>query len=354
MRVGYIGLGRMGKNMVLRFLEQGIEVVAWNRSPEPREEVKSAGAEAVENVEDIVKVLREGSRVKGQGSIKTDSSTAFQNDNTDGTASGGDSDVRWTSSSRNDGIIIWLMLPAGQTTDDFIDKILPLLKPGDILIDGANSLYTDTLRRAEKIKPTGVHFMDIGVSGGPKGAREGACLMIGGEKQDFEAIKELVLAAAAPDSYKHLGEVGAGHLAKMVHNAIEYGMMESLGEGLAILKESKYKYDFVELLDLYNHGSVIESRLVGWAKNAFVEDITLENTSSVIGSGGAGKERIKAEGDWTLELAEELGVDAPSIKASVQVRAESPNVEENSPNGFRNKVVSALRGQFGGHAVKKD
>lgn len=322
MKIGYIGLGRMGKNMVLRLLEQGIEVVAWNRSPEPREEVKAAGADTVENAEDVVKGLREGIA----------SSPA---------------------ASRNDGIIIWLMLPAGQTTDEFIDKILPLLKPGDILIDGANSLYTDTLRRAEKIKPTGVHFMDIGVSGGPKGARDGACLMIGGEKEDFESIKELVLAAAAPDSYKHLGAVGAGHLAKMVHNAIEYGMMESLGEGLAILKESKYKYDFVELLDLYNHGSVIESRVVGWAKNAFVEDITLENTSSVIGSGGAGKERIKAEGDWTLELAEELGVDAPSIKASVQVRAESPNVEEDSPNGFRNKVVSALRGQFGGHAVKK-
>lgn len=335
MRIGYIGLGRMGKNMVLRFLEQGIEIVAWNRSPEPREEVKLAGAETVENAEDVVGVLREWSRVKGQGSSKTDSSTSPQNDN------------------NGEGIIIWLMLPAGQTTDDFIDKILPLLKPGDILIDGANSLYTDTLRRAEKIKPTGVHFMDIGVSGGPKGARDGACLMIGGEKEDFDTIKELVIAASAPDSYKHLGAVGAGHLAKMVHNAIEYGMMESLGEGLAILKESKYKYDFVELLDLYNHGSVIESRLVGWAKNAFVEDITLENTSSVIGSGGAGKERIKAEGDWTLELAGELGVDAPSIKASVQVRAESPNVEEESPNGFRNKVVSALRGQFGGHAVKK-
>lgn len=330
MKIGYIGLGRMGKNMVLRFLEQGIEVVAWNRSPEPREEVKTAGAETVENAEDIVRILREG-----KSKIATDSANP-RND-----------------TSNEESIVVWLMLPAGQTTDDFIDKILPLLKAGDILIDGANSLYTDTLRRAEKIKPTGVHFMDIGVSGGPKGARDGACLMIGGEEQDFETIKELVLAASAPDSYKHLGSVGAGHLAKMVHNAIEYGMMESLGEGLAILKESKYKYDFVELLDLYNHGSVIESRLVGWAQNAFVEDITLENTSSVIGSGGAGKERIKAEGDWTLELAEELGVDAPSIKASVQVRAESPSVEENSPNGFRNKVVSALRGQFGGHAVKK-
>jgi 6-phosphogluconate dehydrogenase len=313
MKIGYIGLGKMGKGMVLNLLEKGIEIVAWNRSPEPREEVKLAGAETVENAEDVVSVLRQG----------------------------------------DENIIVWLMLPAGETTDEFIDKILPLLKPGDLLIDGANSLFKDTLRRAEKIKPTGVHFCDIGVSGGPKGARTGACLMIGGEKEDFERIKELVVAASAPDSYKHLGGIGAGHLAKMVHNAIEYGMMESLGEGLAILKQSDYAYNFVELLDLYNHGSVIESRLVGWAKNAFIEDSELENTSSIIGSGGGGKERIKGEGDWTLELAKELGVDAPSIEASVQVRAQSPEVEENSPNGFRNKVVSALRGQFGGHSVKK-
>ena len=318
MKIGYIGLGKMGKGMVLNFLEKGIKIIAWNRSPEPREEVKAAGAETVENAEDVVRVLR-GDK--------------------------GDRD--------DQGIIIWLMLPAGQTTDEFIDKILPLLKPGDLLIDGANSLFKDTLRRSQKIKPTGIHFMDIGVSGGPKGAREGACLMIGGETEDFERIRELVVAASAPDSYKHLGAVGAGHLAKMVHNAIEYGMMESLGEGLAILKQSDYGYNFVELLDIYNHGSVIESRLVGWAKNAFIEDSKLTSTSSVIGSGGGGKERIKGEGDWTMELAKELGVDAPSIEASVQVRAESPNIEENSPNGFRNKVVSALRGQFGGHAVKK-
>ena len=172
----------MGKGMVLNFLEKGIEVVAWNRSPEPREEVKAAGAETVENAEDVVRVLRGDQR------------------------------------DRDDqGIIIWLMLPAGETTDEFIDKILPLLKPGDLLIDGANSLFKDTLRRSQKIKPTGIHFMDIGVSGGPKGAREGACLMIGGETEDFERIRELVVAASAPDSYKHLGAVGAGHLAKMVN-----------------------------------------------------------------------------------------------------------------------------------------
>lgn len=322
MKIGYIGLGKMGKNMVLNLLEKGIEIVAWNRSPEPREEVKAAGAETVENAEDVVKALR--------NEIATSAVPP-----------------------RNDGIIIWLMLPAGETTDEFIDQLLPLMSPGDLLIDGANSFYKDTLRRAEKIKPTGVRFCDIGVSGGPKGARTGACLMIGGAKEDFEMMKPIAEAAAAPGAYQHLGEVGAGHFAKMVHNAIENGMMEAIGEGLAVIKYSQFKMDFSKLLDLYNHKSVIESRLVGWAKEAFDEDPELLDTSSIIGSGGAGTQRVKAEGDWTIDLAKELGVDVPVTEDSMQVRSDSPNVEENSPNGFRNKVVSALRGKFGGHSVKK-
>lgn len=310
MKVGYIGLGRMGKNMVLRLLENGIEVVAWNRSPQPLEEVSQAGAIKPSSLEDLVEKL-EAPR------------------------------------------IIWLMLPAGNVTDEHIDKLIPLLTSGDLIIEGGNSFYKDSLRRSEKLSEKGIHFMDIGVSGGPKGARNGACLMIGGSEEDFQRVEELAKAAAAPDSYKHLGPVGSGHFAKMVHNAIENGMMESIGEGLAVLKFSQFKYDFDKLLDLYNHGSVIQSRLIGWARDAFKEDPELENTSSVIGSGGAGKERVKAEGDWTIDLAKEMGIDSPAIEDSMQVRSESATIEENSPNGFRNKVVSALRGQFGGHDVKK-
>src|SRR3989338_786018 len=309
----------MGKNMVLRLLEQGIEVVAWNRSPEPIEDIKNQISKS-KNTDQKLKIAN---------------------------------DLEELVNSLEKPRAIWLMLPAGGVTDQFIGKLLPLLSAGDLLIDGANSFYKDTLRRSSELLKSGIHFMDIGVSGGHAGARSGACLMIGGSSEDFEKIKDLAKAAGAPGAYQHLGAQGSGHLAKMVHNAIEYGMMESLGEGLAILKQSDYGYNFVELLDIYNHGSVIESRLVGWAKNAFIEDSKLTSTSSVIGSGGGGKERIKGEGDWTMELAKELGVDAPSIEAYVQVRAESPNIEENSPNGFRNKVVSALRGQFGGHAVKK-
>lgn len=302
MKLGYIGLGKMGKGMVLNLLEKGIEIVAWNRSPEPREEVKAAGAQTVENAEDVISKL-ETPR------------------------------------------IVWLMLPAGETTDEFIDKILPLLSPGDLLIDGANSFYLDTLRRAEKIKPTGVRFMDIGVSGGPKGARTGACLMIGGEKADVDEIKEVVLAASAPDAWGHFGKVGAGHFTKMIHNGIEYGMMEAIAEGAAALKASDFDLDLNDVFRVYNNKSVIESRLVGWTREALEEDPELSEYSSKINHTG--------EGEWTIKTAKELGVDPVVIEDSFKVRVESEHVDENSPNGFRNKAVSAMRGKFGGHSVKK-
>lgn len=310
MKIGYVGLGRMGKNMVLHLLEQGIEVVAWNRSPEPVEEVVKAGAVGAESIEDLVSKL-ESPRV------------------------------------------IWLMLPAGDITDEYIDKLLPLLDKGDLIIDGANSFYKDTLRRNGKITAKGVHFMDIGVSGGPKGSRTGACLMIGGSDEDFQRVEEICKAVAAPNAYQHLGPVGAGHFAKMVHNGIEYGMMESIGEGLAILKNSQFKYDFVKLLDIYNHRSVVESRLIGWAQDAFKEDSGLSNISSSIGSGGSGK-RVPGEADWTVDVAKEMGIDVPAMEAAIKVRSESDKDEEDSPNGFRNKVISAMRGVFGQHDVKKE
>lgn len=310
MKVGYIGLGRMGKNMVLRLLEQGQEVVAWNRSPEPVAEVVAAGAIGAESIEDLVKKL-ESPRV------------------------------------------IWLMLTAGEVIDSMIDQLLPLLDKGDLIIEGANSFYKDTLRRSEKVQAAGINFMDIGVSGGPGGARIGACLMIGGAVEDYERVKELAIAAAAPDAYQHLGPVGAGHFAKMVHNGIEYGMMESIAEGLAILKFAPFKYDFTKLLDIYMHRSVVESRLVGWAQDAFKEDGELSNTSSIIGSGGSGK-RIPGEADWTVDVAKEMGINIPAIENALKVRENSTQDREESPEGFRNKVVSAMRGQFGQHAVKKN
>lgn len=329
MKIGYIGLGRMGKNMVLRLLEQGIEVVAWNRSKEPLDEVVKAGAVGAESIEDLVMSLR--ALAKQPQEIATSPAAP---------------------DPRDDSIIIWLMLPAGEVVDEFIDKLLSLLSSEDLIIDGGNSFYKDTLRRSEKITAKGVRFMDIGTSGGPNGARTGACLMVGGSIEEFTLIEPLLKAAAAPNAYAHLGPVGAGHFAKMVHNAIEYGMMESIAEGLAILKNSQFKYDFVKLLDVYNHRSVVESRLVGWALDAFRVDKDLSNISSVIGSGGSGK-RVPGEADWTVDVAKEMGIDTPAIEAAVDVRENSAQDQEDSPNGFRNKVVSAMRGVFGQHDVKK-
>lgn len=293
----------MGKNMVLRLVEQGIQVVAWNRSTGPLTEVVQAGAEGSSSIKDLVHQL---------------------------------------PAPR----IIWLMLPAGDVTDEYIDQLLPLLSEGDLIIDGGNSFYKDTLRRAAKITPTGIHFMDIGTSGGPDGARHGACLMIGGNLTDYDNIKELVVAASAPDAYGYFGPVGSGHFAKMVHNGIEYGMMEAIGEGAAILKNSQFDFDLGEVFRVYNHRSVIESRLVGWTQEALAEDPELSQISSVIKSTG--------EGEWTVKTAQELGIEAPVISASWDVRQASDQVKEDSPEGFRNKVVSAQRGKFGKHAVTKD
>jgi 6-phosphogluconate dehydrogenase len=325
MRLGYIGLGKMGKNMVLRLLEHDIEVVAWNRSPEPLEEVVKVGAIGAENIPDLIEKLK-GNVIPAE---EPESSSGS----------------RSKSGMTGDGVIIWLMLPAGGVTDQFIDEVLPLLSPGDLIVDGANSFYKDTLRRNEKITAKGVHFMDIGVSGGPGGARSGACMMIGGANEDFERIKEVVIAGSAPDAWGHFGKIGAGHFAKMVHNGIEYGMMQAIAEGAAILKFSDFEIDMPEVFRVYNNQSVIESRLVGWTLEVLKEDVDLKDTSSVIAASG--------EGEWTVKTAKEMGIEVPVIEDSFKVRQTSANDPENSPAGYRNKVVSAQRGKFGHHPVKK-
>ncbi len=290
MKLGFIGLGKMGKGLVLSMREKGIEVLAWNRTPN---EVSN-----VESIEDMVKQLDPGKR------------------------------------------IIWLMV-LSTATDEMLNTLKSLLSPGDLIIDGGNVFYKDDLRRAAEMAELGIKYMDIGVSGGPKGAREGACLMIGGEKEKYEELRGLWEAISSPKAYEYFGSVGAGHFAKMVHNGIEYGMMQAIAEGAAIMKASQFKFNLADVFKLYNNRSVIESRLVGWAQEAFSDNPELSETSSQIGHLG--------EGEWTAKTAKEFGVEAPVIQASFDVRLKSINEPEN----FRNKVVSALRGKFGGHKVGK-
>ena len=299
-KIGYIGLGKMGKNMVLRLLEQDVEVVVWNRSPGPLSEVVAAGAEAASSIQDLAEKL---------GSRK----------------------------------VIWLMLPHGAPTDEVLGKLKPFLHQGDLVIDGANAHYEESIRHGADLTGMGVRFMDVGVSGGPGGARNGACLMVGGDRGDFDQLNWLFEKLAAPNAFGYFGQVGAGHFAKMVHNGIEYGMMEAIAEGAAVLKSSNYQLDLAEVFRVYNNASVIESRLVGWAQEAFAEDGSLSKISSRIDHTG--------EGEWTVREAQKNGVPAPVIESALKVRLNSQNDAPDSLNGFRNKVVSALRGKFGGHEV---
>lgn len=330
MKIGYIGLGRMGKNMVLNLLEKGIEVVAWNRSPEPREELKEeakglkSGSENLTIAESLDELVAELRKI-----------------------------AMSPSDSRNDegGIVIWVMVTAA-AVDDVINQLADKLQKEDLVIDGGNSFYKDTLRRNEVLSAKGIHFMDCGTSGGIEGARTGACIMAGGSEEDFKRAEPIFKAAAVPNAYAHLGPVGAGHFAKTIHNGIEYGMMEAIGEGAAILKNSEFPYDLREVFRIYNTGSIIESRLVGWTLAELKNDPNLDNIVSVIGSGG-GAGKTKGEAHWTVEHAHSLGVDVPVIEASVAVRDNSDKDKEDSPNGFRNKIVAAMRWQFGRHPVKK-
>lgn len=288
--------------MVLRLLEQGIEVVAWNRSPGPLEEAVKAGAVAAESIKDLASKL-------------------------------------------NNPRVVWLMLPQGAPTEEILRELVKYLKKGDLVIDGANAFYKDSIRRAAELRTKGIRFMDIGVSGGPDGARNGACLMVGGEAKDYKEVLSLIKAASAPESYGYFGRAGAGHFVKMVHNGIEYGMMEAIGEGAAVLHNSEYDLDLAEVFRVYNSGSVIESRLVGWAREALNEDSGLSATSSVIDHTG--------EGEWTIKEAKESGVEVPVIETSFNVRVNSESDLPDSPAGFRNRVVSSLRGKFGHHDVAK-
>lgn len=318
MKIGYIGLGRMGKNMVLNLLEKGIEVVAFNRSPEPREELKQEAQQLKSGSENLQIAESLGNLVS-----KLDAPR-----------------------------IIWLMVTAGPAVDEVINQLAEKLDKGDLVIDGGNSFYKDTLRRNEVLSAKGIHFMDAGTSGGIEGARNGACIMAGGSDEDFKLVEPVLKAAAMPGAVAHLGPTGAGHFAKTIHNGIEYGMMEAIGEGAAMLKNSEFPYDLREVFRIYNTGSIIESRLIGWTLAELKNDPTLSNISSVIGSaGGAGK--AKGEGHWTVEIAHEMGIGVPVIEASLKVRENSDQDEENSPAGFRNKVVAAMRWQFGRHPVKK-
>lgn len=297
MKIAMIGLGRMGMNMARRLLKGGHEVVAYNRSPEKTDRLAAEGAIAAYTLEEVVAKLAPPR-------------------------------------------VIWLMLPAGPPVDAHIETFRELLSAGDILIDGGNTYYKDDIRRFEHLKSHAVHFVDVGVSGGIWGLEIGYCLMIGGDRQVCEQLEPVFRVLAPKDGWLYCGPVGAGHFVKMVHNGIEYGMMQAYGEGFEILEASDYasSLNYAELAHLWNQGSVIRSWLLELAEAAFTEDAKLSGIEGVVEDSG--------EGRWTVQQAVETGVSAPVIALSLMRRFESRH-----PDAFANRVLASLRREFGGHAV---
>lgn len=299
MRLGMIGLGRMGMNMARRLLQDGHEVVAFNRTPDKTEQIASEGAEGAFSLEELISEL-ETPR------------------------------------------IVWIMLPAGKVVEEHIDILSGLLSPGDTIIEGGNSRYKDDIRREKNLRKKNIHYIDAGVSGGIWGLEIGYCTMVGGDKEIFDRLEPIFKSLAPENGYLYCGPAGAGHFVKMIHNGIEYGMMQAYGEGFALLEASPYKdhFNYRDIAALWNQGSVIRSWLLELLEDAFGNDPGLDEIIGYVDDSG--------EGRWTIEQAIESRVAAPVITQSLFARFQSR--EENS---FSNRVLAALRREFGGHAVKK-
>ena len=296
MQIGFIGLGKMGKNIVCNLLSQKVEVIAYNRSQKPLQEVISAGAIGASSVEDLVQKL-------------------------------------------NAPRVIWLMVTAGPVVDLFIDQLLPLLSQEDIIIDGGNSFYKDAIKRAEKCAEKSIEYLDIGTSGGLTGARNGACLTIGGKEEVFKKIEPLCKLIAIKNGYGYMGPSGAGHYVKMIHNGIEYALLQAYGEGYEQLKNAPYKLDLKDISRVWSNGSVIRSWLTELAQDAFSKDPNLEKITDKIGGGETGK--------WAEETAKETNSPHNTLSHAPSVRY---NTEEG--NSFTKKFIAALRNEFGGHEVQ--
>jgi len=313
MQLGFVGLGRMGKAMVLHLLEEGVDVVAYNRTQQKLEllssEIKNQNAKikieeinigkliAAITIEELVKKLEKPR-------------------------------------------VIWLMVPQGAPVDEMIEKLLASgVTKDDILIDGGNSFYRDSIRRYDYLLEKQVNFLDVGTSGGLEGARNGACLMVGGDETIFNRVRPYFEAMGQAGGVGYFGPSGAGHFVKMVHNGIEYGMLQAIGEGFEILAKGPYKLDLLQVADNWNKGSVVRGWLLQLLERALISDPNLGNTLGVVGGGKTG--------EWMAAVAKELGVDVELLESALKARKKSLV----KPT-FSGKVVAALRKEFGGHEVK--
>jgi 6-phosphogluconate dehydrogenase len=295
-RLGLIGLGRMGFNMARRLRQGGHEVVAYNRSLDKVKEAEAYGVIGADSVQSVVGKLRAPR-------------------------------------------VVWMMVPAGQATEETMIDAASHMAPGDLLIDGGNSRWTDSVRRHQYCRERGLRFLDIGTSGGIWGLQIGYCLMAGGETEAYEMAEPALKTLAPPDGCALVGPAGAGHFSKMIHNGIEYGMMQAYAEGFEILRASDFKYDLAALSHLWNQGSVVRSWLLELAESAFRRDPDLLSLKGYVDDSG--------EGRWTVFEAIDRDVPAPVLTLSLMARFISRQDES-----FAAKVLAALRNEFGGHAVK--
>lgn len=300
MQIAIFGLGKMGAQIARRLNANKFKVLAWNRSQEPRDEAAKSGIETFAEVDRLVEQMAKQPR------------------------------------------IFWLMLPH-KIVDEFLQNQLgPHLKPGDIVIDGGNSFYKDSIKRAEGLRAKGVVFYDCGTSGGVWGEKNGFALMVGGPAPVFPKIEPIFKALSSGNNYGLVGKSGAGHFVKMVHNGIEYGMMQAIAEGYGVLEASDFNLDLKQVTKIYQQGTVIRGWLVDLCRNIFEND-DIKSTSGIIETTG--------EGEWTVKAGKELGVDVRVIEEALKVRQESKDPK--NQNKFSNKIVALLRKQFGGHRVAK-
>lgn len=297
MQLGLIGLGKMGHNLALNFLRNNHMVYGYDTSPAAQEKLQDAGVTAVSSLDELVHNLP----------------------------------------ARK---IIWIMVPAGKTVDIIINNLTQYLRAGDIIIDGGNSNFKDTQVRGRDLEKLGLHLLDCGTSGGVDGARDGVCTMIGGAQDVFTYCEPLFKSISIPNGYIYCGPGGSGHFVKMVHNGIEYGMMQAIGEGFELLNKQYPQLDLGAVAHTWNHGSVVRSWLMELAQNALLKDKNLESIKGVAHASG--------EGQWTVETALEMGVALPVITMSLLMRYRSQNEDT-----FSAKMVAALRNEFGGHVVEK-
>jgi 6-phosphogluconate dehydrogenase len=297
MQIGFIGLGKMGAFMVERLLNDGNEVVVYNRTPEKTKEIAKKGATATYSIEELINKLTQPK-------------------------------------------VVWMMIPSGEPVQILIESLVPLLSKGDIIIDGGNSYYKDSVRRFNELKNFGINYLDVGTSGGVWGLKIGYCVMIGGEKNIYEHCRPVFKSLAPPDGYKYIGPSGSGHYVKMVHNGIEYGMMQAYAEGFELMHASDYNIDLNGVANLWDHGSVVRSWLLELLADALKDDKDLKDIKDYVEDSG--------EGRWTVLDGIEKSIPIPVITESLFMRFRSRQAES-----FGAKILAALRNEFGGHSIRK-